>query len=49
MKLIELSKEEFKKFADKNSEITFHQTKNWAELKKRNNWEAHYIGLEDKK
>ena len=49
MKLIELSKEEFKKFADKNSEITFHQTKNWSELKKRNNWEAHYIGLEDKK
>ncbi len=49
MKLIELSKEEFKRFADKNPEITFHQTKEWAQLKKRNGWTAYYVGLKEKK
>lgn len=47
MKLKKLTKKEFKTFADKNPEITFHQTEEWANLKKVNNWEAHYIGLED--
>lgn len=47
MKLKKLSKKEFKTFADKNPEITFHQTEEWANLKKANNWDAHYIGLED--
>lgn len=47
MKLKKLSKKEFKTFADKNPEITFHQTEEWANLKKVNNWYAHYIGLED--
>lgn len=47
MKLKKLSKKEFKIFADKNPEITFHQTEEWANLKKVNNWDAHYIGLED--
>ena len=47
MKLKKLSKKEFKTFADKNPEITFHQTEEWANLKKVNNWDAHYIGLED--
>lgn len=47
MKLKKLTKKEFKTFADKNPEITFHQTKEWANLKKVNNWDAHYIGLED--
>ena len=47
MKLKILSKKEFKTFADKNPEITFHQTEEWANLKKVNNWDAHYIGLED--
>ena len=50
MKLESLSKEEFKKYADKHPQITFHQTEQWANLKKVNGWEAHYIGLkEDKK
>ena len=34
MKLVNLTKEEFKKFADKHEQITFHQTKEWANLKK---------------
>ena len=50
MKLESLSKEEFKKYADKHPQITFHQTEQWANLKKVNGWEAHYVGLkEDKK
>ncbi len=49
MKLIELSEKEFKKFADKHPQITFHQTKNWAKLKKSNSWNSYYIGFEDKK
>lgn len=49
MKLITLSKEEFKNFADKHPQITFHQTEEWANLKKVNNWSSHYIGLEDNK
>lgn len=47
MKLKTITKEEFKKFADKSPQITFHQTSAWANLKKKNNWKAHYIGLED--
>ena len=48
MKLIELSSKEFKIWADKNEQITFHQTKNWANLKKTNNWDSYYVGLKDK-
>ena len=48
MKLTEITKEEFKKFAIKNPEITFHQTEEWANLKKKNNWQSHYIALKDK-
>ena len=33
MKLIEVSKEEFKNLADKSEQITFHQTMEWANLK----------------
>ena len=47
MKLTELTKEEFKKFADKHEQITFHQTQEWANLKKRNGWDSYYIGLKD--
>lgn len=49
MKLVNLSKDEFKKFADNHEQITFHQTEEWANLKKVNGWEAHYIGLKDNK
>lgn len=47
MKLKTISEKEWKKFADKNSEITFYQTKEWANLKSKNNWQAHYLGLEE--
>jgi lipid II:glycine glycyltransferase (peptidoglycan interpeptide bridge formation enzyme) len=49
MKLVNLSKKEFKDFADKHPQITFHQTEEWANLKKVNNWESYYIGLEKNK
>ena len=49
MKLVNLSKEEFKSFADNNPQITFHQTEQWANLKKVNGWDAHYVGLKDNK
>ena len=49
MKLIKLDEKKFKKFADKHEQITFHQTKEWANLKKVNNWQPHYLGLEDEK
>lgn len=48
MKLTEISKEEFKKFADKHPQITFHQTEEWANLKKKNNWKSYFVGLKDK-
>ena len=47
MKLTTLTKKEFKKYADKSSQITFHQTEEWANLKKTNGWDAHYVGLKD--
>lgn len=47
MKLIKLNKKDFKSFADKHPQITFHQTEEWANLKKVNNWQAHYVGLEN--
>ena len=47
MKLERLSKEEFKKYADKSPQISFHQTQEWANLKKENGWEAYYLGLKD--
>ena len=48
MKLTEITKEEFKKFADKHPQITFHQTIEWANLKKKNNWKSYFVGLKDK-
>lgn len=47
MKLIEINEKEFKKLADKSPQITFHQTKEWAELKKTNGWIPYYISLDD--
>ena len=47
MKLIKLNKKDFKNFADKHPQITFHQTEEWANLKKANNWQSHYAGLEN--
>ena len=48
MELVTLTKNEFKKFADKHSQITFHQTEEWANLKLTNGWKANYVGLKDK-
>ena len=47
MRLISLKEKQFKSFADKHEQITFHQTKEWADLKAKNGWEAHYVGLDD--
>lgn len=49
MKLVNLTKSDFKKYADNHDQITFHQTEEWANLKKVNGWEAHYIGLKEGK
>ena len=43
MKLETLTIKEFTNWAIKNDEITFHQTKEWADLKKRNGWKAQGI------
>lgn len=47
MKLIELNEKEFKKLADKSEQITFHQTQEWANLKKLNGWKSYYVSLDD--
>ena len=44
-----ISEKEFKSFADKHEQITFHQTNEWAKLKKGNGWNSHYLGLYEKK
>lgn len=49
MKLETLTIKEFKEYADKHPQITFHQTEEWANLKAHNNWKAYYLGLKDKK
>lgn len=49
MELVTLNEKEFKKWADKHDQITFHQTKEWANLKAKNGWAAHYVGLKDNK
>ena len=48
MKLETITNKEFKKFADNHPQITFHQTKEWADLKAHNNWKSYYLGLKDK-
>ena len=45
MKLERISEDEFEEYAKTNNEITFYQTKYWANLKKKNNWRPHYVGL----
>jgi len=47
MKLVNLTKTEFKKYADNHEQITFHQTEEWANLKKVNGWKSYYIGLKE--
>ena len=47
MLFTELNEKEFEKFAYKNKEFSFHQTKEWANLKKYNGWNHVYVGLKD--
>lgn len=47
MELIELTEEEFKSFADKHPQISFHQTNEWGHLKENNGWKMHLVGLKD--
>jgi len=47
MKLMEISDKEFEKFAKKHEQVTFHQTKQWGELKKTNGWKSYLIGMKD--
>lgn len=49
MELVILNKKEFKEFADKHEQITFHQTEEWANLKKRNGWIPYFVGIKDDK
>ena len=49
MKLTKLTEKEFKIYADKHPLITFHQTKEWADLKKKNGWESYYLGIKNEK
>lgn len=48
MKLVEITKEEFKKYALTHPQITFHQTQEWANLKKKNNWDSYYVAIKEK-
>lgn len=45
MKFVELSVEKFEKFALNHDQISFHQSKEWAELKKVNGWVPYYVGV----
>ena len=47
MKFVELSVEEFEKFAFNHELFSFHQTKEWAKLKEKNGWKAYYVGLKE--
>ena len=49
MKLVTLTEKKFKAFADTHPQISFHQTKEWGELKEKNGWKSHLLGLVDEK
>lgn len=49
MKLVNLTEEQFKEYADKHPQISFHQTKEWGHLKESNGWQMHLVGLVDNK
>lgn len=49
MKLEVLNEQEFKDFANNHPLFSFHQTKEWGELKKHNGWEYEFVGLKKKK
>lgn len=45
MEFRELTVKEFEKFALGHEQISFHQSKEWAELKKVNGWSSYYVGV----
>lgn len=45
MEFRELTVKEFEKFALEHEQISFHQSKEWAELKKVNGWDSYYVGV----
>lgn len=45
MELKEIKVVDFEKFALNHDQISFHQSKEWAELKKSNGWESYYVGV----
>ena len=47
MKLVELDFSEFEKFARTSNQFSFHQTKEWADLKQCNHWDSLYLGLKE--
>ena len=47
MELKNITEEVFSSFAEKHPLYTFHQTKEWAKLKKCNGWDHFYVGLYD--
>lgn len=49
MKLITLTPKQFKEFSTNHPQVSFHQTKEWGELKKENGWNYHLLGLVDDK
>ncbi len=48
MKLKEITEKEFEKYAIEHPLYTFHQTKEWAELKSKNGWGHVYVGMFEK-
>lgn len=49
MNFVELSEEEFQRFASTHPQSSFYQTINWGKLKEENNWKMHLIGVKEKK
>lgn len=47
MKLKEITEEEFYLFSKDHPCMTFHQTRQWGELKKKNGWNYVFVGLFD--
>ena len=45
MILKEITNKEFEKYAKTHQYYTFHQTKEWAELKAKNGWGHIYVGM----
>jgi len=47
MEFVELDIKEFSNFASKHELFSFHQTEEWANLKKKNGWSSCYVGLKN--